>query len=335
MRVGPVDLSERVLVVAEVGNNHEGSLELALELVGLAAQAGVDAVKFQTMEPARLVSRDQAARLAQLSRLCLPRQAFPILAAEAQRQGLIFLSTPFDPQSLAQLAPLMPAVKIASGDNNHWALLESAALTGKPILLSTGLADLAQVRASRDFIHGVWSRAGLAGQLALLHCVCAYPTPPEQAGLLAIPELAGLGATPGYSDHTLGVEAAVLAVALGARIVEKHFTLRHDYSDFRDHQLSADPAEMADMVARIRRAEAMLGRPEKTPAPCEDGNAVAARRSLAAGRDLPAGHVLDRTDLDWLRPGGGLAPGQERLALGRTLRRGLAAGQRITLADLA
>jgi sialic acid synthase SpsE len=335
MRIGTADLDERVFVVAEVANNHEGDVELAAELVGLAAKAGADAVKFQTMVPERQVAGNQPQRLEELKRFCLSQEDFIRLADEAARQGIIFLSTPFDVASARFLLPLVPAYKIASGDNNHWPLLRAVAATGKPVMLSTGMADLKAVRRSQAFIEGQWARAGVEGELALLHCVSAYPAPPGEANLGAIRDLANLGVTVGYSDHTVGLEAAVLAVALGARVVEKHFTLSHHHSDLRSHQLSADPAEFALLVQRIRDAELMIGSGIKAVAACEEDTASASRRSLCAAWDLVAGQPLSWEDLDWLRPGGGLAPGQEDLVLGRRLKRALGQGEQILLADLA
>ncbi len=163
----------------------------------------------------------------------------------------------------------------------------------------------------------------------MLHAVTAYPTPAEAVNLAAIPTLAReLGCTIGYSDHTLGIEACVAAVALGARILEKHFTLDHDYSDFRDHQLSAEPDELRELVERVgARGSRCSAAPRRRVQPVEAELAQAVRRSIAAGRDLPEGHVLAWDDLAWLRPRDGLAPGEEDKLLGRALRRDVADGR--------
>jgi len=319
MRIGKLDLDERVMVVAEIGNNHEGSYGLAEEMIGLATAAGVDAVKFQTMVPERLVSPREEKRLAQLRRFQLSYEQFERLAEAARRAGVLFLSTPFDVDSARFLMPLVPAFKIASGDNNFFPLIDVVAQAGKPIILSAGLADLEDVRRTKTFIDGVWAKQGVDPGLAVLHCVVSYPTPTSEANLLAIRRLASLGVTVGYSDHTLGIDAAVLSVALGARVIEKHFTISKTHSGFRDHQLSADPADMAELVRGVRLAEEMLGTQEKRVLECERSLAVGARRSIVAARDLAAGTTLTWDDLDWLRPGGGLAPGQEWDLLGRRL----------------
>jgi len=331
MKVGRVDLDREVLVVAEVGNNHEGDVGRAEELVRRAAQAGAQAVKFQTIVPERLVSPSQTARIEQLRRLCLGYDDFERLAEVASQAGIMFMSTPFDLESARRLAPLVPAFKIASSDNNFVQLLQAVAGTGKPVLLSTGLADLKQVKRSCAVMEAVWKRKKRSPGLALLHCVSSYPAPAESANLLAIRTLAAKTRyTVGYSDHTLGIEAAVASVALGARVIEKHFTLSKTQSAFRDHQLSAEPAELAELVRRVKQLQSMLGDGVKAPHPVEAAVGQAARRSIVARRALAAGHKIAAADLDWLRPGGGLAPGEEKKLVGRRLKRAVQAGEMLT-----
>jgi sialic acid synthase SpsE len=332
MRIGTVDLSREVLVIAEIGNNHEGDFARAGELIRRAAEAGAQAVKFQTIVPERLVSALQPARIEQLRRFAFSYEQFARLAEIAGGAGVMFLSTPFDVESVRHLDPLVPAFKVASGDNDFVALLEAIAATAKPVILSTGMASVDDVRRACDVIERIWRERGATSDIVPLHCVSSYPAPAESANLLAIQTLAReTGRTVGYSDHTLGIEAAVLSVALGARVIEKHFTLSKTQSDFRDHQLSADPAELAELVRRVKSAQAMLGDGTKALQPVEEAVAKAARRSAVARRDLPAGHVLSAADLDWLRPGGGLRPGEEHAVVGRALRRAVAAGEPITV----
>jgi sialic acid synthase SpsE len=198
-------------------------------------------------------------------------------------------------------------------------------------MLSTGMAGLAEIERACKVVESAAADCGKRTDIALLHCVSAYPTPPEQANLRAIPTLASQsGRVVGYSDHTLGIDAAVLSVALGARIIEKHFTLSKTHSDFRDHALSADPAELAELVRRVRLAQTLLGSGDKVLQEAEKPTAAAARRSIVAREAFPAGHLLAAGDLDWLRPGGGLAPGQESLLVGRRLSRAVARGEMIT-----
>ena len=225
----------------------------------------------------------------------------------------------------------MPVFKIASGDNDFFPLIEQVARTGKPLIISTGLADLAHLQRVSEFARD----AGAEGHLAFLHCVCAYPAPAAEVNLRAIPMLATeLGVPIGWSDHTLGFEASLAAAAIGARIIEKHFTLDKNFSAFRDHQLSADPAEMKRIVDGVRKIEQLLGKPEKRVQASEAGNLRPARRSIAAARDLAQGHTLRDGDLVWVRPAIGLPPGDERKLLARTLTRDVPAGDAITEKDV-
>lgn len=327
MLIDSFDTERSVLVIAEIGNNHEGDATVAEEMVRRAAGAAVDAVKFQTIHAEQLVGRANQSRFDQLKRFELTNDQFARLADVAREEGVLFLSTPFDIDSVAFLSEFVCAFKISSGDNTFRPLIDACARTGKPILLSCGLATIEELRRARSSIEGTWRELGAEQEMAVLHCVAGYPVPPEQANLAAIRLLKReLGCTVGYSDHTLGVDAAALSVALGARIVEKHFTLDKNESDFRDHQLSADPADMAELVRRVRAIETMLGTGEKRLQPCEQAGATALRRSIAIHRDLPAGACLRWEDLTWLRPGGGLAPGTEAGVVGRILTRSVKAG---------
>lgn len=327
MRIGGFETGARVLIVAEIGNNHEGDFGAAQELVREAAACGAGAVKLQTYRTPLFVRPVDRERYERMSRFELPPEQVEELAGLARSLGLLFLSTPLDLESAALLEPLVDAYKIASGDNDFLALLEAVAATGKPAILSTGLSDLAQVERATQLFRG--------RELAVLHCTSAYPAPPEEANLAAIRLLAErLGCTVGYSDHTLGVEACAAAVAVGARILEKHFTLDKERSSFRDHRLSADPPELRELVTRVRRVETLLGKPEKAVQPSEEGLAVAARRSIVAAADLPAGHTVGPEDLTWLRPADGLRPGDEGLLLGRRLRRAVSLGETLLPADV-
>jgi sialic acid synthase SpsE len=329
MKIGQHDLASKVFVIAEIGNNHEGDFALAEEMIGHAAESGADAVKFQTIVPELFVARTDAARLERLKKFQFSYEQFARLAETARAAGVLFFSTPFDLESARFLDGIQPVFKIASGDNNFYPLLDEVASFGKPMIVSTGLADLADIRKVHDRIMQAWSRAGAAPGLALLHCIASYPAPPEQANLKAIAALKAAfpNTTIGYSDHVMGIQAAIASVAAGARVVEKHFTLDKNYSDFRDHQLSADPAEMRAMVEGIRKIDAMLGSGEKVPQECEGALAVAARRSIAAARDLVPGDTVSAQDLMWVRPGTGLPPGDEERLVGKSLRRALARGE--------
>lgn len=336
MRIGNSDLSEKVFIIAEVGNNHEGDFSLAQRMVALAARAGVDAVKFQTIRPERFCSRKNEQRFQTLKRFELSDEQFSKLAETARDEGIHFMSTPFDIESVDMLDALVPVFKIASGDMLFFPLLKKIARTKKPVIMSTGMANLEEVRQARGAIEDVWRTQNINPGIVLLHCVVSYPTPINEANLQAIATLRGeFGDLVGYSDHTLGIDAAVLSVALGARVIEKHFTIDKNHSTFRDHQLSADPAEMQALVERVRIASELLGSGQKSAGASESANIGPVRRSIVAARTLAVGHVLAADDLTWMRPGDGIAPGKEDLLIGKKLKIALECGDLIRLDDLS
>jgi sialic acid synthase SpsE len=333
-KIGDFDTARLVMIVAEIGNNHEGDFGSACELVDSAIESGVNAVKFQTIVPERLVMASETDRIAQLRRFSFSIDQFKQLAERAKKRGAMFFSTPFDLQTVSDLEPFVPAFKIASGDNDWPQFLQTVARTGKPIVLSTGILDLAGVRRAVDTLTQTWADAKLGHPgLCVLHCVSAYPCPEGEANLQAIRTIASLGVTVGYSDHTLGVDAAVYSVLLGARLIEKHFTLSHNQSAFRDHALSADPAQMTELVRRVRAAERLMGDGVKRVMASEQGSLVGARRGVAVTTDLPARHLLADNDMIWLRPRKDLNPADQRIA-GRRLRVSKAAGAALAAADL-
>lgn len=325
MRIANFDTGKRVFVIAEIGNNHEGDFHLAQEMIGRAAEAGADAVKFQTFVPESYVSCSDPERLERLRKFALAKPDIERLSKQASECGIIFFSTPFDIESAHFLNSFQPLFKIASGDNNFFPLIDVIASFDKPTLISTGLADLNLL----DKLHGTWEGQTDMQKLAFLHCVASYPVPNEQANLGAIATLKRRypDITVGYSDHTLGIDASVCAVAAGATIIEKHFTLNKKYSDFRDHQLSADPTDLKLLVEKIRTVEILLGSGDKKPQLCEVGVETAMRRSIAVARDIPKGTVLGFDDLIWVRPGNGIQPGNEDLVIGKLLNRSLQRGE--------
>ena len=335
MKIGKADLDREVLVIAEIGNNHEGIFDLAEKMVYEAASCGVQAVKFQTFQTELFVSKADLSRYKRLKSFELSYPQFSALAKLAHSLGLIFISTPLDLASAKFLDSIVDCYKIASADNNFFPLLEVVAQTGKPIIISTGLSDISQVIQALDFIREK-SPQKMQQEIAILHCITSYPVPPEQVNLRAIPFLQKkLSVTVGYSDHTLGIDAALCAAALGAKIIEKHFTLDKNYSDFRDHKLSADPPEMTMLVEKIKQISPMLGNEEKDIQPCEKEVISMVRRSIVAGTDLPRGHCLTPADLSWIRPAaGGLPPGQEHLLLGRRLKKSVVFGRQLNENDV-
>lgn len=328
MKIESFDTSKQVLVIAEIGNNHEGDYALAEKLICLAAKAGAGAVKFQTFKTEYFANPKDSKRFQQLKSFELSEEQFKRLKEVACNEGLLFLSTPMDIESARFLRGLVPAYKIASSDNNFYPLIKEIARTGKPVILSSGLVDLENIQSVLSFIHQIWRGLEINQQLAVLHCVTSYPVSSEEANLGAILHLRReLKCTVGYSDHTVGIEAAVLAVALGARVIEKHFTIDKNYSSFRDHRLSVTPEDMSLLVRRIKEVQVLLGSGQKVVQKSEREIMLTLRRSIIAKRDLSGGSVIGWEDIGWTRPAGGLSPGQEELILGKVLSRSVKMGE--------
>jgi N-acetylneuraminate synthase/N,N'-diacetyllegionaminate synthase len=327
-----------VYVIAEAGVNHNGDVDLAHRLIDIAAESGADAVKFQTFSPDKLVSsaaattpyqRDRGGSSDQrslLEALTLPQSAWVELRDHAAEAGTTFLSTPFDIDSAEMLVALgLPALKVSSGELTNLPYLRQMSALGVTLLVSTGMGTEAEVAAA------VEACADAPG-LVLFHCVSAYPAPIEECNLRVIPRLTEAHGVPvGWSDHTPGLTTALGAVALGAPILEKHFTSDRTLPG-PDHMASLEPGELADYVTQTKLLAKGLGDGTKVRQPSEEENAVLVRRSWHAAGDLRAGASLDGTDLSLLRPEGGISPAVE--IRGRVLARDVAAGAPITDADL-
>lgn len=329
-------------VIAEAGVNHNGRVDLAEQLVDIAADAGCDAVKFQTFDPVALAapSADKAdyqrettgsggSQLEMLNALVLSRDAHARLQQRAHDRGLVFLSTPFDEASADFLDELgVPAFKVSSGDLTNDFLLRHIAAKHRPMLLSTGMATLDEVHAAIRTVE-----AGGTSEIALFHCVSNYPAQPADCNLRAIATMREATAKPvGWSDHTQGIDVTVAAVALGAELVEKHFTIDRTLPG-PDHRASLEPGELAAMVRGIRATEAALGDGRKQPQPSEAGVARVARRSLCYRAALEAGTVLAELHLVALRPGTGIPTSQAPSLVGRRLSRAVSASQLVSLDD--
>jgi N,N'-diacetyllegionaminate synthase len=334
----------RTFIIAEAGVNHNGSLGLAIQLIDAAKASGADAVKFQTFRADLLVTRSahkaayqdrttgkKESQFEMLRRLELDAEAHERLIEHCTEIGIQFLSSPFDLQSADLLAAMnLRIFKIPSGEITNVPFLKHIARKGKPIILSTGMSTLGEVE---EAIH-VLQEAG-AQELTLLHCVTEYPAPYDEVNLRAMRTLRqAFGLPVGYSDHTPGIEIAVAAVALGAVVIEKHFTIDRSFPG-PDHAASLEPAELQQMVTSIRHVEVALGTGIKKPAKCEELNISVARKSVVAARELPAGHKLEEADMDIKRPGNGLAPKSLPSLVGRTLRVGLAEDETIRWDHLA
>ena len=320
-------------IVAEAGFNHNGRPDLALQLVDAAARAGVDAVKFQTFRGDRLASAHAqgyggavGSQVEAYRQFELDGAAYAAIFQRAAERGILVFSTPFDEESADLLEGLGMAVfKIASGDLTHHPLLAHVARKKKPMILSTGMASLVEIEEALDVVrqHG-------HPPLVLLQCTSAYPAAPADANLRAIPLMKQVFGLPvGFSDHTIGALAPAVAVALGACVIEKHFTLDRALPGV-DHAMSVDPIQMAALVAAVRETEAFLRLPGSKPIPAEEETRYAARRGLVAARKLPAGTLLTRDLVDVKRPAAGLPSRWLSQIIGRTLRRPLERDEPIT-----
>ena len=335
MKIAGYDTQAFPLLIAEIGNNHEGSYEVACELVKRAAESGAGAVKFQAFRSDYYVSRSDLARHARLKSFELSLDQFIKLGELARKNGLLFIVTPFDLEIARSLGQVVDSFKIASGDNDFLPLIDEVCKIEKPLIISTGLLDLKGVERLVKHVRHRREHLVNSTEFAILHCGCAYPVPSNEANLLAIPSMQyRLSCEVGYSDHTVGVEAAIAAVALGATIIEKHFTLSKTYSDFRDHQLSADPIELKQISESIKRVAAMRGIGEKSIMPSEGENLAAVRRSIVAAKDLKEGHKIKDSDLTWIRISRGIAPGREAEIVGRDLLKDKTFGETIEFQDL-
>jgi N-acetylneuraminate synthase/N,N'-diacetyllegionaminate synthase len=320
MRLFGRDLARETAIVAEIGVNHEGEPEAALRLVRLAAGAGADAVKFQSYTPARYAAANDAERLARVSRFALDEAAHRRIAAEAAACGIAFFSTPVTEDWVPFLTRYGAAIKIASGDLDFEPVIRTAARSGRPVILSTGLGTEAEIDRAVGWLRAELGGALLAERVVLLHCVTAYPTPIEEANLLAIPYLAERhGLAVGYSNHVIGLDACLGAVALGACVIEVHVTDRREGRAFRDHQLSLLPDELADLVRRVPGLCAARGQYGKPRQPSEAPLLPLVRKGVVAARDLEAGTRLAAEDLMYARPATEFAAGERDALIGRTL----------------
>lgn len=326
-------------VIAEAGVNHNGDVALARRLVEIAAQSGADAVKFQTFTAERVVTRTapQAeyqqrntgvveSQYDMLKRLELSADAHRDLQALCRAKGILFMSTPFDEESADFLVDLgVLALKIPSGELTNLPFLEHMAHKGIPLIVSTGMASLQETQVAVNTIRG-------AGQssIALLHCVSNYPALPADCNLRAMCTLGETFRVPaGYSDHTDGIDIALAAAALGASVIEKHFTVSRLLPG-PDHRASLQAEELAALTTGIRRIEAALGDGIKRPVPTEASTAAVARRSLVAACDIPAGTLMTKELIAIRRPGTGLPPADFQKVLGRSARVDITSGLLLT-----
>lgn len=329
-----------VLIIAEAGVNHNGNLETAIALIDAAAEAGADIVKFQTFRAQKLATQyavmadyqkkntgEDKSQFEMLKQLELPYDLHQILIAHCDKRQIRFLSTAFDFESLDFLISLKLGLwKIPSGEITNLPYLEKIGRLNQPTIVSTGMAELSEVKAATDAL----VKAGLAREkLTVLHCNTDYPTKPSDVHLRSMAEMGkALHTAYGYSDHTLGIEIPIAAAALGARVIEKHFTLDRDMPG-PDHKASLEPQELKQMVQAVRNIELALGRSEKKPTESELKNRAVARKSIVAAKSIKKGEVLTEANITTARPGTGISPMKWHEVIGQTAAKDYAEGDLI------
>lgn len=307
----------RILIIAEAGVNYNGDIGLAKEMVAIAAEAGADIVKFQTGKPENSISKfarkadyqiettgNDESQLEMCRKLMLPDEVYPELVDTCKKNHIQFLSTPFDIESVDFLEGLgVKTWKIPSGEITNLPLLLRIARTGDPVILSSGMCILSEIKKTVETL-----QVNGAGEITVLHCNTEYPTPFCDANLLAIRTLhKELQIPTGYSDHTMGIEAPIAATALGATVIEKHFTLdRH--MDGPDQKASIEPSELKSMVTAIRQIELAMGSGIKEPSLSEQKNMVIARKSIVAKKTIAQGELFTEENITAKRPGDGISP---------------------------
>lgn len=308
---------KHVCIIAEAGVNHNGSFELAKKMVDVAKEAGVDYVKFQTFNPGKLVSKfaekaeyqkkatgTSESQLEMLQKLTLTNDNFRALKEYCDSIGIGFISTPFDLESIAFLETFnMDYWKIPSGEVTNLPYLEAIAQTGRRVIMSTGMCDVEEIIAAVKVLEDNGAK-----EIELLHCNTQYPTPFEDVNLKSMLTIRNATSKKvGYSDHTLGIEVPIAAVALGAEIIEKHFTLDKTMEG-PDHRASLNPVELKTMVAAIRNIERAMGDTAKIASPSEIANKAVARKSIVASKNIRQGEVFSEQNLTTKRPGTGISP---------------------------
>lgn len=289
--------TDQPFVIAEIGNNHEGSLDLAIELVDLAVKSKADAVKFQTFIPELFQFPGDLERFQKLSGFCLTFKEFEEISSYCKTLNIPFISTPLDFESLNFLSTISSAIKISSGDNNWVDFIETASKLELPLLLSTGISSNKIIKKSLLSAYKYKD----PNEICLMHCVSSYPVPEDHANIAQLNNLAQIHNGPiGYSDHTLGFSSAILSVGMGARIIEKHFTKDNNFSDFRDHKLALNPEDFSSFVESLKASSKNLSDSEYSEIELPLIEFV--RRSPMAIANISKGQRITEKDIAWVRP---------------------------------
>ena len=293
---------KKTFIIAEIGNNHEGNFKLAKKLIHLAYKAKVDAVKFQTFNTEEFINKNEKKRFEKLKKFELTKKQFVELKNFAHSKKLKFISTPLDIKSADFLIQNSDIIKIASSDNNFFPMIDKIISSKKNIIISTGLINLKEIFFLRNRIYKLIGKKLAHERISFLHCVTSYPVKDKFANLNSVKYLIDkLNFVIGYSDHTLGLEAVAIATSMGAKIIEKHFTIDKNFSDHRDHFLSSDFKEMSEMVKKIRKIELLKGSYQKTIQKCEKTFLNSIRRAPYASKQINKGELLTLENTKFLR----------------------------------
>lgn len=297
MKIKKFDTKKKILIVGEIGNNHEGCFETAKKLINMAAKAGVDAVKFQTYKTEKFISIDDRKNFKKFKKFELSFSQFRKLKSYANQKKLLFISSALDLESASFLIKNSDAIKVASSDNDFSLLYRKILKSKKPLIISTGFLN------SNDINNLIRRLIKIRrSDITVLHCVSCYPTEKKEVNLLSIRNMKNnFGVEYGYSDHTIGVEACLCAASLGARIIEKHITLDKDFSNFRDHKLSSDYNELRELVKQIRKIELILGNKFKKIQKGENRILKAVRRKPFALKKIKKNEKFTEKNLNFLR----------------------------------
>ena len=303
MKIQKFNLKRKIFIIAEAGNNHEGNFNRAKKLITLAAKAGADAIKFQTFKTENYINRADIKRFKQLKKFELSYMQFKSLKKLARKKKLKFMSTPLDIKSAEFLIKNADLIKIASCDNNFFPLIEKVLKSKKPMIISTGMMNISQIKSLTNFIYKIIGKKLAEKRVSLLHCVTSYPVNDKFANLKSIEYLIkNSKLTIGYSDHTMGNEACIAAAAMGAKIIEKHITLNKKFSSFRDHALSADYTDFKNLIISIRKVEKQLGEFSKEVQKPEKKLIKLVRRSAYVNKDIAKGQKTSLENINFLRP---------------------------------
>lgn len=333
-------LSQRIqnknyFIIAEIGNNHGGSILKAKKLVIEAKKAGADAVKFQFIKAEKLVSSSEKKRIKQLKKICLSFKEFKILKNFCKKRNIEFFASVFDIDYINKFSKIQNIFKVASGDNDYFDLIKKISLKKKPTIISTGLINQSQLTHLKKEIKKNWKKKFIKDNVCLMHCVSSYPCSKNSLNLSFISKLKKDIFITGYSDHSIGIDACIYAYSLGANIIEKHFTLTEDKKkSFRDHKLSATPQELKSLIKKLDQINLMKGNGVKKIEKNEKQEIFKSRRSLHAKINIKKNQILTKKNTFFIRPGGDIPP-SKNFFLGKRVNKNLKKNQQINLSYLS